>query len=427
MMTSRRDFIHKSALGAFGLPMVIHDFNLVKPSDKIRMGIIGMGFIGEAHLKWFASHTDVDIVAICDVDENRLKEKEKLLATLRPRQKVKLYKDFRHMLDRKDIDAISCATPDHWHALITIMAFESGKDVYGEKPLSHNIREGQAMLECMKKNNRIFQLGTQIHSGENYHRVVELIKSNILGKIHTVRLWKTGGSPNLGFPAPGTPPRHLDWDMWLGPAPFEAYTPVRCHGTYRHFLDYSGGVFGDFWCHIADVMYMALNPSGLKQITSRGERPLNGIADTPAWLDVDFKYDNLNVFWTTVPPVHDAKGMHIGAYFEGSEGFLLCDYDNRKIFIDNQELSDITDVPKTLERSPGHQRNFLDAVKSRKQPESNLAYAHKMTLPMHLALISYRLKRPVEWNEGTERFSNDSAANYLLSREYRNPWKLPKH
>ena len=168
------------------------------------------------------------------------------------------------MLDRKDIDAITCATPDHWHAQIATMAFQAGKDVYGEKPLSYDIGEGQMMLRNLEKHKRIFQMGTQIHAGDNYHRVVEIIRSGAIGKVHTVRLWKTGLPPDLGPAQIQTPPKTLNWDMWLGPAPYAEYTPQRCHFTYRYFLDYSGGVFADFWCHIADIMYWSLEPKDLK-------------------------------------------------------------------------------------------------------------------------------------------------------------------
>jgi len=292
------------------------------------------------------------------------------------------------------------------------------------------MREGQVMNNALQYHKRIFQLGTQIHAGENYHRVAEIIRSGRLGKIHTVRLWKTGGSPGLGFPPNETPPETLDWDMWLGPAPWAEYTPVRCHGhgSYRYFFDYSGGVFADFWCHIADIMYMSLHPKGLHSIDARGEAPDDGIADTPKWIDVDFKYKDLDVFWTTVPPeVPGADRMHIGAHFEGERGALTCDYGTRIITMGNKTSDDIPEVPLSIPRSPGHQRNFLDSVKSRQQPESNLEYVRGMTLPMHLALISFRLKRRLAWDSNTEQFVNDPAANSMLWREYRSPWSLPDY
>jgi predicted dehydrogenase len=426
-MINRRRFLTSTTMGILGMPLFSFSYPAVAPSDKIRLAHIGMGNMGRAHMDWFADFADVETVALCDVDEVRLKEKLKALQEKHPGRKVDIYTDFRHVLDRKDIDAITCATPDHWHALIAILAFQSGKDVYGEKPLSYSVREGQAMKKSLEENRAVFQLGTQIHATDNYHRVAEIIQSGLLGRIQTVRLWKTGGSPGLGFPASETPPDTLDWEMWTGPAPYEPYTPVRCHGTFRHFFDYSGGVFGDFWCHIADIVYLSLAPKGLHSITTRGERPWDGIADTPRWIEADLRYEDLDLYWTTRPPaVPGAERMHIGAHFEGTEGSLTCDYTTRRIRIGNKVLDDIPELLQTIPRSPGHQRNFLDAVKSREQPESNLAYVREMALPMHLALISFRLKRSLKWNSVTEQFENDPAANYLLSRAYRAPWTLPE-
>lgn len=422
---TRREFITKSTLGVMGIPLMSAPWRKVAPSDRVRMAIIGLGSQGRSHLNWFNSLPDVEIAALCDLDKVRLEEAMKQLRSVNSGTKAEGYKDFRHILDKKDIDAITYATPDHWHALIAINAFHAGKDVYGEKPLSYTLTEGQAMLRSLEKNKSVFQLGTQIHAGENFHRVAEIIQSGKLGKIHTVRLWKTGGSPGLGFPPNQDPPDTLDWNMWLGPAPYEEYTPVRCHGTFRYFLDYSGGVFADFWCHIADIMFMSIQPKGLYSIESRGERPFDGIADAPRWIDADFKFENLDVYWTTVPPeVPGSDKMHIGAHFEGSNGSLTCDYNNCLISIGNEVFNDI-EIPVTIARSPGHQQNFIDAVKSRQQPESNLAYAREMTIPMHLAMISFRLKRKLKWDPLKERFIGDTAADYLLSRTYRKPWTLP--
>ena len=422
---NRRKFIATGAIGLMGLPLLSSGSRSVAPSDRVRVAVIGLGSQGISHMTWFNNLPEVDVVALCDTDRIRLDEARAKLQKINPDARVETFSDFRHILDRKDIDAVTCATPDHWHALIAIMAFQSGKDVYGEKPLTYSLAEGQVMLESLEKHNRVFQLGTQIHAGENYHRVAEILKSGKLGKIHTVRLWKTGGSPGLGFPPFQEPPETLDWDMWLGPAPYEEYTPVRCHGTYRHFLDYSGGVFADFWCHIADIMFMSVHPKGLYSIESRGERPNDGIADAPKWIDVDFKFNDLDVFWTTIPPeAPGADKMHIGAHFEGTDGTLTCDYTSRFIKIGNEILTDLPDVPVTLPRSPGHQQNFIDALKSGSIPESNLHYAREMTIPMHLALISFRLKRKLVWDSEKEDFTGDRAASYLLSREYRKPWTL---
>lgn len=421
---SRRTFVKQGGAAALSLAFLPSLARSVAPSDKLRIAHIGVGGMGNNHMKWFAALPEVEIVALCDVDQNHLDSSLKTLETLQPGNKAKGYSDFRHVLDRNDIDAITCATPDHWHAQIATLAFQAGKDVYGEKPLSYDIREGQVMLRNMNRHKRIFQLGNQIHAGENFHRVVEIIKSGAIGKVHTVRLWKTGLPPELGPAQIQTPPSTLNWDMWLGPAPYTDYTPQRCHFTYRYFLDYSGGVFQDFWCHIADIVFWSIEPKGLKTIYARGEAS-KGIGDAPLWLDVDYEFDDLKLFWTHEPPnVPGAAERSIGAYFEGDKGTLLCDYGSKLITINGQTVTDIAEVPVSIPRSQGHQQNFVTAVKSRIQPESNLAYARNMTLPMHLALISYRLNRKLNWNSEKEKFIHDREANKYLHREYRKKWDL---
>ena len=424
MKNTRRSFLKNSAVGTLGFTILPSLGSRAAASDRVRVAHIGVGGMGNAHMEWFAKLPEVEVVGLCDVDAEHLGSTLKKLEQINPGTKAKTYSDFREILERKDIDAITCATPDHWHAQVAILAFQAGKDVYGEKPLSYDVKEGQLMLESLNKHNRIFQLGTQIHAGENYHRVVDIIRSGAIGKIHTVRLWKTGNSPVQKATKNPVIPPSLDWDMWLGTAPFVEYEPSRCHHTYRYFLDYSGGVFADFWCHIADIVWWSINPTGLKIIDAKGKSP-KGIGDAPKWLDADFDFDSLKIHWTTKPPkVPGAKDRGIGAYFEGEKGTLICDYSTKSITINGQTMVDIPEIPKATKRSPGHQQNFVDAVKSRSQPESNLAYARKMTLPMHLALISWRLGRKLNWDAERELFINDQEANSMLSRKPREEWNL---
>ncbi len=423
---NRRTFLKKSSLGALGFAILPYSLKKVPPSDTLRVAHIGVNGMGNNHMGWFAKLPEVEIVALCDVDENHLSKSLKRMQTLQPDKKVEGYEDFRRILERQDIDAITCATPDHWHAQITSLAFEAGKDVYGEKPLSYDIREGQMMLKYMQKNDRIFQLGTQIHATDNYHRVVELLQADVIGKVHTVRLWRTGSGPDIGNPKSKAVPAHLNYDMWLGPAPMTDYIPEKVHFNYRYFLDYSGGVFADFWCHIADVVFWALQPKGLKTVSAKGEEK-DGIANTPKWINVDYEFDGLNIHWTTEPPdVPGAADRAIGAYFEGEKGTLICDYSTRAITINGETVEDVPEIAQSIPRSPGHQQNFVDAVKSRTQPESNLEYAREMTLPMHLGLISWQLGRKLEWNAKREKFKGDSEANKMLSRKPRKEWQLTK-
>jgi predicted dehydrogenase len=420
---NRRDFLKQTSAAALSFAYLPHFISKPKPSDKLRIAHIGLGGMGTSHLKWFAALPEVDIVSLCDVDIDHLGKAQKVLSELHPNSKADAYTDFRRILDRKDIDAITCATPDHWHAQVAIMAFQAGKDVYGEKPLSFNVKEGQLMLKNLKKHNRIFQLGTQIHAGDNYHRVVEIIKAGTIGKVHTVRLWKTGPPPTMPPPQYQTPPTNLNWDFWLGPAPYAQYSPERCHFNFRYFLDYSGGVFQDFWCHIADIVWWSIEPKNLSSIKAKGEKT-EGAGDTPKWIDVDYQFEGLKLNWSSTPPdIEWAKNKGIGAYFEGDNGTLLCDYGSRQITVNGQTMTDIEKLPLSIPRSMGHQQNFVTAVKNRTQPESNLEYARQMTMPMHLGLISWRLGgRELKWNATKEKFVGDKEAKRLLSRKYRKGW-----
>jgi predicted dehydrogenase len=421
---NRRNFLRYSVFTALGLQFIPFSGLRAAPSDRVRIAHIGLGGMGLSHMNWFARLPEAEIVALCDVDIIRANEALIGLKKVHPNTKAEVFQDFRKVLERQDIDAVTIATPDHWHAQIAILAFQAGKDVYGEKPLSYSFREGKLMLQTQQETGRVFQLGTQIHAGDNYHRAAELIQSGELGKIKTVRLWKTGEPPvipQLNFQAP---PPNLDWDMWLGPAPWSEYAPEKCHFNYRYFMEYSGGVFQDFWSHIADVVWMSMSPKNLKTVTAYGIAS-DGVGDTPKWMDVDFKFKNLDLFWTSIPPdVPGAAERGIGAFFEGSNGTLLCDYSTREIRINGQVLKDISEIPVSIPRSPGHQQNFLDAVKSRKQPESYLQYAREMTIPMHLALASYRLKKTLRWNSKKEQFREDDRANEMLWRPYREKWNL---
>jgi predicted dehydrogenase len=420
---SRRSFLQKAGLGLAGFTILPSLGGLAAPSDRLRVAHIGINGMGNSHMNWFAALPDVEIAALCDVEELHLNKTFESLKALKPDTKAKLVGDFRRVLDDKDIDAITIATPDHWHATIAILAFQAGKDVYGEKPLSYDVKEGQLMLSALEKHKRVFQLGTQIHAGDNYHRVVEIIKSGVIGDIKTVRVWKTGFSPGLGNPPVQSVPKSLNYDMWLGPAPKVDYIPERVHFNYRYFLDYSGGVFADFWCHISDIVWWAIQPKGLTSVSAKGEKT-DGIATAPKWLDAEFQFDGLKIFWTTDPPnVPGAKDRGIGAYFEGTKGTLICDYSTHEVTIDGKVVTGL-ETSVVVPRSPGHQQNFVDAVKGRTQPESNLKYVRDMTLPMHLALISYRLGRSMQWDAKKELFVGDAEANQMLSRKSRKEWDL---
>ena len=423
----RREFVRRAAAGAAGLTLLSRRARSRGPrATRFVVAHIGLGGMGRAHLRWFADFDDVEIAALCDVDGSHLGRALGELYERRPGSRTEAYLDFRRVLDRTDIDAVTCATPDHWHALVATMAFQSGKDVYGEKPLAYCAQEGRAMLDAMEANDRIFQLGTQIHAGDNYHRVVELVRSGVLGEIRTVHIWKTGGSPGMGFPGRRGAPRDARLRHVAGTGPgggvqpgavplalplLPRSTPAGCTRTSGVTSPTSSS---GPWSRRACA---ACRPGASRRGTA-SPMPRRGSTWTSP------SRTSTSTGRPSPPTCPGPRTASIGACFVGSKGTLLCDYDTREIRIDGELLEDIPEVPETIPRSPGHQRNFLDSVKSRTPPESNLHYARQMTLPMHLGLISWRLGRPLEWDPEKERFVGDAAADYLLSRNYRSPWTL---
>lgn len=429
MEITRRRFLAGAAVGiveaGLGFPLIAGSAKAASANDKIVVAHVGVGGMGESHVLQFAQHPDVETAAVCDVDPNRAAAVLDHLRKSRPDTRAVAVTDFRRLLDRKDIDVITYATPDHWHALNAILSFGAGKHVYGEKPLSYDLVEGEAMRKSCRQHKRVFQLGTQIHAGDNYHRVVELVRSGALGKIHTVRLWKCGGDVGAGFVPDSEPPAGMDWDMWLGPVPKRPYNRAICPAQWRFFRDYSGGVFADFWSHLADLPFWALDLDAPLTVKATAEDPLDHMVTTPGFVEAEIEFADLKMIYNSrVPDISGAAGKDKGIQFIGTKGELIVDYDTRLVTIDGKQFDDLPDVPRSLPRSPGHHRNFLNCVRSGADPESNIDHAARMTLPMHLASISYRLGRKLSWDASREEFIADDTANRLRHRPYRAPWSI---
>ncbi len=424
----RRDFLTAAGTG-LGLLTLPRWARGAAPSDQVVMGAIGTGGRGSGVMKWLAALPDVRMVAVADCDDQHTAANVAYLRSRYRDVEVQGYHDFRRVLERDDVDAVCSGTPDHWHALVTCLAFQAGKDVYCEKPLCHNWRESQAMVALGRRHARLFQLGTQIHQGENYHRVVDLIRCGALGRVHTVHVWQGGGCRVRKWSAPPRKPAHLDYDLWLGPAPKRPYHPARCHFSFRYFLDYSTGVYADFWCHISDIAFWALGLGAPRTIVARGELQTEGMYDGPKRVEVDLAFpDGLEYHWTTGRPKQFSGGVGsgIGARFIGENGWLMCDYNGRTVCLGGDQTSDLPDVPKATPRSPGHHANFIEGVKTRTLTESNLPYAVRMTQPMFFGRISLLLGgRRLTWNDAAGQFVADDEANRLLGRVYREPWALP--
>jgi predicted dehydrogenase len=427
--TSRRTFLKTLGAGAaLGLTASnYHALGGVGPNERIYVGFIGVGGMGSERLTEFMRHEDVSVTAVCDVDEGHLRralvEVEKQTG-----RKPADFHDFRKLLEMKELDAVVVATPDHWHAIPTIQAFQAGKDVFVEKPLSYCVAEGRAMLETARRYQRVSQLGNHIHNDyANYRRVVELVRSGMLGKISRVACWLRSNTESLGYPPDGEPPAGLDYDFWLGPAPRRPYNPNRSHKTFRYFWDYSGGQFIDFWCHISDVAYWALALQAPLSVSAIGEKFFrDDNTETPDTLDLLYEFPELNLTWTLNPtglPAYAHLG-HIGCVFQGSKATLVTNYTQHEVYVEGKKLEDFPRPAQTIPDSPGHVREFLDAVKTRQKTTCDLEYAHRLTKGGHLGNIAFRAGRRVRWDDKRERVLGDSQASRLLKRRYRKPWKL---
>lgn len=399
---------------------------LAAPNDRINMAFIGVGGMGTGRLRGFLKHADVNVVAICDLDDAHAANAARIVKADRGNDPA-LVKDFRRILERKDVDAVCIATPDHWHALPMVEAAKAGKDVFVEKPLSYSIGEGRLMVQAARKYNRVTQMGNHIHNDlPNYRRAVEVVKSGALGKLQHVQVWKTSETKGLGAVPDAPVPAGLDYETWLGPAPKRAYNKNRSHFNYRYFWDYSGGMFIDFWCHITDVAYWALDLTAPKSITAVGRRELtddNG--ETPNYMDLMYEYPGLNLTWR-LNPVAPAgfEDRGIGCVFEGTNGSLMVDYGSNRMFVKGKEVKDFPRPAASIPDSPGHIREFLDSVKSRKLCTCDVEYGHKLTKAGLLGNIAYRTGRKIEWDDTREQIVNDKAANAFVMRKYRKPWKV---
>ncbi len=395
-------------------------------NEAVTLGFIGVGGMGTGLLNIFKTFPDVRVAAVCDVYEpHALRAKEAVGG------KPDVYGDFRKVLDRKDVDAVVIATPDHWHAIPTIMACQAEKDVYCEKPLTHRVAEGRAVANAAAKHKRVTQMGNLIHAGENYHRVVEIVQSGALGKITKTRAWMAASRESLGHPADTTPPAGCDYDFWLGPAPERPFNPNRFTFNWRYYWDYGGGMLTDFCCHLIDLVHWAMEVDAPRSVSATGGRYASGDdAETPDTLEVAYEYekgdDRFVLSWSQIDVNdHGFDGRPAGVMFQGTEGTLVTHYNDHEIFPDKGKTIDEAAIPRTLPRSPGHHREWIDAIRSRATCSCNFEYGHRLSTIGELGNISLWTGEKLVWDPAAEKITNHPDANQFLTKEYRKPWVLP--
>jgi predicted dehydrogenase len=434
MSISRRDFVKDSTITAIGTGLALSSGpfagKVLGANEKITVGVIGCGSQGRWNMRDFLRQPDVQIAAVCDVYEANLNQAREMTDG-----KAAAYKDFRKLLEQKDIDAVIIATPDHWHAMPAIHACDAGKDVYVEKPLSHTIQEGRKMVEAARRNKRVVQMGTQQRSGKHFQQAVDIVRSGKLGKVVFVRTWNYGNElpQGIGNPPDTDPLPGLDWDMWLGPAPYVRYNRNRCLGNFRWFWDYAGGKITDWGTHLIDVVHWALDVDAPATVYAAGAKYyIQDNRETPDNLEVTYEYPGFMMNYSNrIVNGYGIDGHSYGIQFQGTQGTLFVDRSGFEFTPELQRVGDESAPPAEKpfkgEGSPQHLphvRNFLDCVKSRQAPASEIEIGHRSTTAALLGNIALKVKQKINWDGKKEQIVGNTEAATLLTKQYRSPWKL---
>lgn len=433
----RRDFL-KSAIGTGAALKAVSPRRSVSASDKVILGIMGVGGRGTQLAGWFAQMPDVEVAYLCDVNERRFGRAVERVETAQGRE-PKPVKDFRRILDDKQVDALVNATPDHWHALGSIMACQAGKDVYVEKPLSHDIWEGKKMIEAARKYKRVVQVGTQTHSSLYVQKGIDYINSGSLGEVHFARVHNMMEKPSRKKGPEEPVPAGFDWDMWCGPAPLLPYSPGQ---WWMDLWDFSTGTIANECIHQIDLARMLLSlgcPTSVYH--AGGVHFFHDGREIPDTSIATFEYGDLTLMleaaiWTPyikkIPysirdsdrfPNWPFTGTRVEIF--GSEGMMNLGRQGGgwQAYDKNGELAH---SEPGRQGDPRHLRNFIDCIRSRNKPAADVEEGHKSTMFCHLANTSYRVgRRKLRFSPESHRFIDDEEANRYLKREYRHPWVVP--
>jgi predicted dehydrogenase len=435
---SRRRFIKTAGTAAIAAPVIMQSSLAqgkgVAASDRINLGIIGCGALGNVSLNICSSQPGVVVTAACDAWKERL---DPVLAKFRGT--CTGYTDFREMLRHKDLDAVIIATPAHWHALMAIAAAEAGKDIYLQKPMTMHVGESFAVRNAVRKHNVICQVGTQIHAGENYRRVVELIKSGNLGAVSSVRTFFVMNEAPNGIGSGNNTtniPNGLDWNMWVGPARMQPFNPNLVKDAFYHcfWMDFSGGWTPGMAPHILDLPVWALDLGFPMEVSATGGRfILKDDGDVYDNHEVIMRYPKLDMTWMS--SITNSYGFdflrgqesrrRLGIYFHGVNGTLQTDYENHLILPEGNRMEGMKPPPESIPSSPGHELEWLECIRSRKQPSCNPGYHVRIDIPVALSTLSLKLGRSIRFDPEAEKIVGDNEAVKLSVPEYRAPWKLP--
>ncbi|MBI5817997.1 MAG: Gfo/Idh/MocA family oxidoreductase [Verrucomicrobia bacterium] len=435
--SSRREFLRLGCRGLLLAPFILpaKSSGAIPPNERITLACIGTGLQGARDTQVFLADPRVQVVASCDVDLARAKATAAIIEDHYGKQAgsgrfkgCTVTQDFRELIARRDIDAVMIATPDHTHAIITVAAARSGKDIYCEKPLAYSVAEGRAVVGAVRQYGRVLQTGTQRRSIDTFRFGCELVRNGRIGRLHTVRVGPSIGPGQgirirngySGHEPPQPVPPDFNYDLWLGPAPWVPYTPARCHINFRWIFDYAEGNISDNGVHFIDLASWGMDTdlTGPEHIDSQATFLKDSIYDVPSDFTITYRYAN------GVRLIH-STAEQFGLRFEGSDGWIHLS--GWGITASSDKILASVIGPDEIHLRSGahtHHADFIDCVLSRREPATPAETGHRTATVCHLGAISCRLGRPLVWDAAREIFPHDDAANRMLSRPMRAPWTL---
>jgi len=432
-IASRREFLKSAVLAGTAVPLAAGPLSAANkakeksPIEKVNLAVIGVDGRGGANLNGVAN-AGANIVALCDIDANRLAKQTSRFPN------AKTFEDFRGVFDMDNLDGVVISTPDHMHAIPAAMALRKGLPVYCEKPLTHSVYEARTLRKLSIKAGVPTQMGNQIHSGTNYRRVVEIVQAGVIGPVKRVHVWlnksyKTGVRAKEGqFQVP----KGVNYDLWLGPAPYRPFHASHFHFNWRYWWDFGNGTLGDFGCHYIDLPFWALKLTAPTTVQASGKVTHDGDNRCPDVMQVEYEFPSRE----GLPPVHltwyhgglkpegaEVYGKGSAVLFEGEYGKLLADYSTRKVFM--QADQEQKPVKPSIPDSVGHHQEWVDAIKNGTPTTSTFDYGGNLTESVLLGNVSYRLGgKKIAWDADKLEVTNDPEALNLIRREYRNGWTL---
>ena len=411
--------------GAIVFPYIVSSSALgkagsVAASNRIVMGAIGVGSMGTGDMRGFLRKNEVQMVAVCDVDKKNRDKAKKTVDEKYGNSDCGTYLDFRELIGRGDLDAVQLALPDQWHSIPAVAAARAGLDIHAQKPLARTVREGRAICDAVQRYGRVWQTGSQQRSERNFHYACELVRNGRIGKIHKVEVGLPTGGTSDNKPIQPVP-EGLDWDFWLGPAPWVPFRGV-CHWDWRWIMDYSGGQLTDWAGHHIDIAHwgLGLGRTGPVEIEGRGVYPTDGIYNVPYEYKFTCKYAN-----GLTMVVANNKQLLQGAKWYGESGKWIYVKRGKLEANPPSVLKEVIGPGEiNLYRSRDHKQNFLDCIKSRKETIAPAEIGHRSISVALLGEIAMLTERKLRWDPEKEVFLNDDGANRMLSRPMRSPWHL---